>query len=315
MKKLFYFVLLCGLSFVALAQNQMYVNSANGVNLRNGPGTSYKSLGSVSNGEKLELVSQEGEWAKVKYKGETGYVSSKFLTEEPVRTSERNNSTNNSRGNSTTSPSSGSKTSSSQNSGRSSGYSSSTGSSRNNAANSYNWGVGVRMGNPAGLTFKKYLDRERAWEFSFGHAPYYFGYRYRDHIIRYENFYRYHQYEFLRNPVFVSALGFQLHYLIHKDFIPGDFPGLKWYYGGGAQLRTLTLDYVYRYKPYSNSNWTEYIYDTKTFFALGLDGTIGLEYGFRSVPLSVFTDATLFMELYRRPFLRGQGGLGVRYNF
>lgn len=180
----------------------------------------------------------------------------------------------------------------------------------------FNYGVGVRLGIPSGVTLKKYLDRERAWEFSLGHAPYAVSYLYSDHIVEYDNFDQYFQYEFLKKPVFISALGFQLHYLIQKDLIPNELPGLKWYYGGGAQLRTLTLKYEYRYRYASDDAWSEKVFNQKTYFALGLDGTIGLEYAFEDMPFSIFTDATFFMEVYRRSFFsRGQGGIGIRYNF
>lgn len=45
-------------------------------------------------------------------------------------------------------------------------------------------------------------------------------------------------------------------------------------------------------------------------------GIIGLEYIFEEVPLSIFADLNLFLEVYRNPYnIHPQGGIGIRYNF
>ncbi|MBK6832505.1 MAG: hypothetical protein IPG92_18020 [Flavobacteriales bacterium] len=48
----------------------------------------------------------------------------------------------------------------------------------------------------------------------------------------------------------------------------------------------------------------------------GADGVIGLEYTFSKVPISLFLDGTLFMEIFDDPFLfRPQAGTGARFRF
>ena len=50
------------------------------LNLRSGPSTSYSSLGKLSYGTKVEVISRSGDWSKVKVNGLTGYVSSQYLS-------------------------------------------------------------------------------------------------------------------------------------------------------------------------------------------------------------------------------------------
>lgn len=56
-----------------------YVTTAS-VNFRSGPGTGYPSLGLLSKGTEVGLISSSGSWAKVVYGGKTGYISSSYLS-------------------------------------------------------------------------------------------------------------------------------------------------------------------------------------------------------------------------------------------
>lgn len=176
-----------------------------------------------------------------------------------------------------------------------------------------NWGVGLRLGDPSGITAKKYLTNKRALELIFGRSGAW-GYNYKNAFYRFDQFderyydYRWHQ---LR-----SALSFQVHYLIHQPIKSNDFKGLDWYYGFGGQLRAFTIDYEYRYYYAPDKRNGEIRYDKVTDVDIGLDGTIGLEYSWREVPISIFTDLNLFMEIADSPFLFFlQGGVGARYYF
>jgi uncharacterized protein YgiM (DUF1202 family) len=303
MRKTIIFLFAYFLCIVAVAQNSMYVSSSNGVNFRQGPGTNRQSLGTISSGEKIEVLSNDGEWTKVRYNGKTGYVSSNLLSEEPPKKS------------------SGNKNSSNSNSGSSSGSSSnrnnSGSSSSRSSSGSYgnpNFGIGLRFGQPAGITAKKY-NGNRAFELSIGHAPYWGHWYNYEHGFRSSKYSSHPSYSDIRYDGYRyrSAIGIQLHYLVHKDLLPSDLPGLKWYYGFGGQMRTLNLEYKYKYKFDGRDYWG---YGNVTHFNLGIDGVLGLEYSFRDVPLSIFTDATLYIPLLNSPyFMLGQGGLGIRYNF
>ena len=50
------------------------------LNVRSGPGTNYDKIGSVKNGQIIELYSVTSGWAKIKYGTTTGYVSADYIT-------------------------------------------------------------------------------------------------------------------------------------------------------------------------------------------------------------------------------------------
>ena len=56
-----------------------YVYAITSLNVRTGPGTSYKIAGVLSKGDKVKLVSSGKNWSKITYKGKTRYASSKYL--------------------------------------------------------------------------------------------------------------------------------------------------------------------------------------------------------------------------------------------
>ena len=58
----------------AFAATEYKVITADAVNFRSGPSTSYSSLGSFNKGDKVEYLGTSGSWAKVKYNNKTGYV-------------------------------------------------------------------------------------------------------------------------------------------------------------------------------------------------------------------------------------------------
>lgn len=170
------------------------------------------------------------------------------------------------------------------------------------------WGVGLRIGDPLGLTVKRYLPRGKAWELNLGRSGFY-GYNYQKAFRRYDQF---NGYEY-RTHYLNNAFGVQVHYLIHKDLGLAEIPGLDWYYGVGGQLRSYNVDYEYRIR---RGNGWETTRDRVTDIDLGVDGIIGLEYSWREVPLTVFLDVNLLVEIVDSPFvLYLQGGTGVRYYF
>ncbi len=131
-----------------------------------------------------------------------------------------------------------------------------------------NWGVGLRLGNPTGLSAKKYLGASNGLELAFGTN--------------------------------LQGNGFELlgHYLFH--FPINKYEGFDWYYGLGLQIRQ---------KQYKISDGVEEA-------DFGGDLVIGIEYHFQNVPLTLFTDAVLFIELLNDPFeVALDGGIGIRYRF
>lgn len=182
-------------------------------------------------------------------------------------------------------------------------------------ASAQSWGLGIRLGDPSGLSIKKY-SKGHAWEFSLGRTHLFSNRGY--YNDRYDNWYndqhyghKAHEFIAYRSTV---PIGLQVHYLIQKPF--ADAAGLGWYFGFGGQLRTQRIEYDYRYKVENGPDWVYVTNEAVTETDLGVDGVIGLEYLFPEAPIAIFLDATLFMELFNDPFVfNAQGGAGVRYTF
>jgi len=183
------------------------------------------------------------------------------------------------------------------------------------ASSAQNWGLGFRLGDPSGLTIKKYAG-DKAFELSVGRThlfdrnDYYYD-RY-DRWYVDQNFnYKAHE---LLNYGHSRAVGIQFHYLAHKDV--KNAAGLKWYYGAGVQLRLMSYRYNYRYKLENGPDWIVVSDQRVTETDFGVDGVIGLEYKIKNAPVSLFVDGTLFMEIVDDPFIfMPQFGIGGRYTF
>jgi hypothetical protein len=156
-------------------------------------------------------------------------------------------------------------------------------------------GLGLRVGDPTGLTVKKYFG-DNALEINLG----------RSYVWGWRGYYngRYNDDWDFRGRV---PLSLQVHYLWHNRL--RGTPELSWYWGLGAQLRHHSYVVVYKDR---GRRYEERYAD----YDLGLDFVLGLEYTFSSDPLSIFADVTPFIEVADRPFyLWLQAGAGIRYNF
>jgi hypothetical protein len=183
-----------------------------------------------------------------------------------------------------------------------------------------NWGVGVRLGDPSGISIKKYTQNN-AIELNVGRTHLTGRDRWYDN--RFDDWYKDKKFghkDFQYNGYKASTpIGVQLHYLFRKSInnvAEESVRGLEWYYGIGGQFRYQTYSYDYRYKLDGDPNWYYNTGDRVADIDIGIDGVLGLEYTFDEAPISIFLDATLFMEVVDDPFYFWlQGGIGVRYNF
>ncbi|MEK6477282.1 hypothetical protein WJR50_07100 [Catalinimonas sp. 4WD22] len=178
---------------------------------------------------------------------------------------------------------------------------------QNSPQAAYQWGIGLRVGDPTGLTVKRFLG-SRAFELSIGRSGM-MGFNARR---EFDNDNYFDDYVYLDSR-FRSAVGVQLHYLSFKQIPIEGSDELSWYVGLGGQLRSTSVDYRYRY--WRNNDRRDR-WESVTDLDFGADFLGGLDYTFHDVPLSLFVDVTLFVELLDDPlFLRLQGGGGIRYNF
>jgi len=168
--------------------------------------------------------------------------------------------------------------------------------------------IGLRLGLPSGLVYKKYLPKGKAAEFLIGSVPggwnqYYYENTFHD-FDKYEGYhYRSHNIN--------STLYLHGRYLLQNDiYIDGMMGKLDWYWGAGAVMKLASVTYYYRDE--NDINRTK----NTTDIDFGPEGIIGMEYTFHDLPLTVLGDISLMLEIVDRPAaLHGLSGLGIRYNF
>ena len=169
-------------------------------------------------------------------------------------------------------------------------------------------GIGLRIGNPLGLTYKKYLPNERAFEFGFGTAPGGWNKNY------YENSFhdRYEGYRYRSHDV-TSTVYFQGRYLFQYDIpVEGMVGKLGWYWGAGALLKFATVKYTYQENDAPGPNST----NKRTDIDFGPEGIGGMEYTFDDIPLTLFGEVSVLLEFADRPLtFRAFAAAGVRFNF
>jgi hypothetical protein len=139
-------------------------------------------------------------------------------------------------------------------------------------AQEYKSAVGLRLGYPLSASYKHFLNDRSAFEVTAG----------------------------FRGYTYYSWFNVGAYYLIHNE-IPS-IDGLKWYYGGGANVYFWNWDSGFDYGDSSNVSF-------------GISGVIGLDYAFSEIPLNLSADwiPTFFINGYGNGFGGGYGGLSARY--
>lgn len=172
-------------------------------------------------------------------------------------------------------------------------------------------GIGLRLGEPLTITYKKFLDDQFALEAMIGRGS--------------PNSSNYYRRAFDRRPATPNAFyashaansGFSLSLrgMLHEDITDDLNIGegyLLAYAGAGAQLRSIGVSYAYTDPSIS----TAVFRDDRTNIDFGAEAFGGAEYYFNDLPISVFAEIGLFMEVLDRfGHLRLQGGIGIRYLF
>lgn len=168
--------------------------------------------------------------------------------------------------------------------------------------------IGVRLGDPMGVTYKRYIGKTKAVEFLIGtSSPAWHNAYYRNSFNSrdaYENYtYRSHTVE--------STLYLQARYLLHYNIYVEGMPGKwDWYWGLGGMLKFARVKYWFQDElpPFKQSD----VYNDVDF---GPEGIAGMEYTFDEVPITVFAEVSLMLELFDRVSLRPYSGAGARYRF
>ena len=173
--------------------------------------------------------------------------------------------------------------------------------------------VGLRLGKPTGVVYKKYLNyrgaKGTAWELGLGTAANdwndgYYQNSFRDRASY--NGYRYNSHR-------VSGIMyFQGRYLFNYEIPTQGMDGrLDWYWGLGAALKFANVKYYYQedLAPYRVAT------DSRVDIDFGPEGILGAEYRFENVPINLFAEFSLMVELADRFGGRGFVGTGARYRF
>ncbi len=172
--------------------------------------------------------------------------------------------------------------------------------------------LGIRIGEPLAVTYKTYLDEQFSLEGMLGRGGANSGQYYRR---VFENN-RPHAGAFYGSHSASGGLSLNFRGAYNED-ISAEFDiveGALFAYGGaGVQLRSVKVDYVY-YNDVGATRLPQY--EKRTNIDFGAEGFIGSEYFFDNLPMSVFAEVGLFLEILDRPgHVRLQGGIGARYLF
>jgi uncharacterized protein YraI len=71
----------------SVASNPATVDASSGLRLRSGPGTRYRSLGTLPDGAEVRVVDRRGNWRKVEHRGRVGWAYGRYLDERPAEAS------------------------------------------------------------------------------------------------------------------------------------------------------------------------------------------------------------------------------------
>jgi hypothetical protein len=130
----------------------------------------------------------------------------------------------------------------------------------------------------------------------------------------------------IKDEVFAmeGILGFRNHgmqlYLLaesRKPVFENKLENMHMYFGGGAHIGFVKWS-DYPYDPYYDPDYDYNPNYNHTGPALGIDGIIGLEYGFNSVPITLGVDFKPFLEIYGPWMVRANFwdfGFQISYNF
>jgi hypothetical protein len=170
--------------------------------------------------------------------------------------------------------------------------------------------VGVRLGDPMSVTYKKFVSRDRAFEIMVGSAPAHWHNNY--YINSFNEYPEYDEYRY-QNHTVQSTLYLQARYLLHYPVQMENLIGkVDWYWGVGGMLKSAKVQYRFQERDAPFIQGT----DIKNDLDFGPEGIVGLEYTFQDAPLTLFGEGSLLLEIADRPLTpRGFGCLGVRISF
>ena len=177
-------------------------------------------------------------------------------------------------------------------------------------------GLGLRIGNPLGLTYKRYLPNNRAFEIIFGTVPdkWHNGY----YKNSFSDLDKYDSYSYHSHDV-EGTFYFQGRYLFQYDITAKRMLGkLDWYWGAGALFKFARVKYIYFYPwELGPGGSTALLEDSlQPNIDSGPEVITGIEYTFDQTPLTFFGEVSGFLEFADRPLtFWAFAAAGARFNF
>lgn len=169
--------------------------------------------------------------------------------------------------------------------------------------------VSLRLGMPAGLTYKTYVTKKAALEFGIGTGSRYWLKQY--YINSFNSFPKYEDFKYIDHQV-QSTFYLQGRYI--KDFpiaTTGMEGSLNWYCGVGGVLKVAKMKYRYTD---TDANPPTQI-ESRTDFDFGPEIIAGGEYYLEDTPFSFYGEASVMLEVFDRVSGRVFGAVGVRFHF
>ncbi len=180
-------------------------------------------------------------------------------------------------------------------------------------SNAQERGVGVRFGEPFSITYKDFISDYISFEGMIGSAG--------------VNSSSYYQRDFENNPPDGNAfyrsnsvkkgVSINARLAYHEDFSEAfgiDKGYILGYAGAGAQFRTTNVTFTYTLDQIDPEQ--PGLQEERTNVDFGPEAFVGFEYYFDDLPLNIFAEGGIFIELLDRiGHMKGQGGIGVRYVF
>jgi hypothetical protein len=173
-----------------------------------------------------------------------------------------------------------------------------------------NYQLGLRVGEPMGISFKAFTGQSSAFEFVVATAAKEWSSRYyRSSFSSYDEFSN----RSYRSHAVGDVLYGQARYLRHSPIVWEGVPGtVEWYWGFGVLGKMARVEYFFHDNGFPAVSRSASITD----YDIGPESMIGIEYSLEKIPLSMFIEVTVFLELIDRTgIFRGFTNVGIRYNF
>ncbi len=172
--------------------------------------------------------------------------------------------------------------------------------------------VGLRLGEPLAISYKLRIGMMGyeviAGRYGVPGSPSYFREVFKDKDVFEGRYYLDH------TPT--SAFALHGRWLNHVSIPVQTTRNFDWYWGFGGQLLISQIEYFYTNDPEATNGFNPDGNEKVTHFSLSPEVIIGLEYKFEKVPVSIFTDMAVAIEVFQKPFTpRLPVGMGIRYFF